>query len=187
MFFLLFFFLCHICANTLFRVCGHQIVQFRKAHCMVKVNNATQSVDNALCEDAGLSLPEVVEKCGGVECSHWTTGEWTPCLTSRCLSRHRAAQIREVNCHSVNGSASEACDESERPIARQECENERCKPVWRVENWSEVNFFFIDSFKPNIFFFGRKRTFSLFIVTYPSDSPLPLLSIARFLQFITPN
>lgn len=105
---------------------------------MVKVNNATQSVDNALCEDAGLSLPEVVEKCGGVECSRWIAGEWTPCLTSRCLSRHRAAQIREVNCHSVNGSTTNSCDESERPIARQECENERCKPVWRVENWSEV-------------------------------------------------
>lgn len=130
------FFLPYLCEYTFL---GSVVTkQFRKAHCMVKVNNATQSVDNALCEDAGLSLPEVVEKCGGVECSHWTTGEWTPCLTSRCLSRHRAAQIREVNCHSVNGSASEACDESERPIARQECENERCKPVWRVENWSEV-------------------------------------------------
>lgn len=112
--------------------------QFRKAHCMVKVNNATQSVDNALCEDAGLSLPDVVEKCGGIECSRWETSVWTPCLTSRCLSRHRAAQIRDVVCRSVNGSDSGSCDESERPIARQECENERCKAVWRVENWSEV-------------------------------------------------
>lgn len=105
---------------------------------MVKVNNTTQSVDNALCEDAGLSLPEVVEKCVGMECARWEIGEWTPCLTSRCLSRHRAAQIREVICRSVNNTISNSCDESERPIARQECHNERCKAVWRVENWSEV-------------------------------------------------
>lgn len=128
---------------------------------MVRLDNATQSVDNALCEDAGLSLPEVVEKCGGVECSRWVAGDWTPCLSSKCLSRHRAAQSREVTCQSVNGSTSDTCEESERPISRQECENERCKAVWRVENWSEVSSMvcFTKSF-------GHSRTIQLMYVMF---------------------
>lgn len=65
---------------------------------MVKLNNATQHVDNALCEDAGLPVPETVERCGQVECPRWHTSAWTHCKESRCISRHKAVQRRTVTC-----------------------------------------------------------------------------------------
>lgn len=30
------------------------------------------------------------------------------------------------------------CDETTRPLQRQECYNDACKGVWRVGEWSEV-------------------------------------------------
>lgn len=115
-------------------------IQSRKANCMVRLHNTTNTVDNVLCEDAGLSLPETVEKCGGGECARWVTGEWTLCLRSRCLSLNQAAQNRNVQCQFTNGSDSNSCDESDKPITRQNCYNERCRHVWKVGEWSEVSF-----------------------------------------------
>lgn len=105
---------------------------------MVRLHNATQNVDNFLCENAGLSIPDTVEKCGGQECPHWVMGEWTLCLQSRCLTRNKAVQSRNVICKFTNGTDTNACDESEKPLTRQTCFNERCKPIWRLGEWSEV-------------------------------------------------
>lgn len=106
---------------------------------MVKLNNASQNVDNVLCEDAGLSVPDTVEKCGLTECPRWVESEWTACSTSRCVSRHTAIQKREVVCQVGNSTEADSqCDEADRPISRQECSNKRCTAVWRVEPWSEV-------------------------------------------------
>lgn len=108
---------------------------------MVKLNNATQQVDDQLCEDAGLSVPETVNKCGFHECSRWTSSEWTPCMSSRCLSRQTAVQKREIFCKIGNETIADTqCDEADRPISRQECRNTRCTAVWRVDAWSEVYF-----------------------------------------------
>lgn len=134
---------------------------------MVKLNNATQRVDNALCEDAGLSVPETIERCGQSECPRWLASGWTPCKESRCISRHKAVQRRDVTCRRPiataagareeedadqqelssaevddgNGMAvvpDEQCAEDERPVPRQECYNSRCVAAWHVEPWSEV-------------------------------------------------
>lgn len=105
---------------------------------MVRLHNTTQNVDNFLCENAGLSIPDTVEKCGGQECPHWVTGEWTLCLQSRCLTRNKAVQNRNVVCEFSNGTVNGACDESEKPLSRQTCFNERCSPIWRSGDWSEV-------------------------------------------------
>lgn len=108
---------------------------------MVRVKNTTQNVDSILCKDAGLSEPETLQKCGGDECSRWAAGEWTLCLQSRCQSRNKAIQDRNVQCLYPNNTESDACDMNERPIKRQECYNERCKPYWRMDKWSEVRNF----------------------------------------------
>lgn len=104
------------------------------------VKNQTQNVENNLCEDAGLAVPETVEKCGNVECPRWETTEWTPCIQSKCFAMHTALQKREVFCRFGNetGGSTTMCDENEMPVTKQECYNELCKGIWRVEPWSEV-------------------------------------------------
>ncbi|XP_058819345.1 protein madd-4 isoform X1 [Topomyia yanbarensis] len=113
--------------------------RLRSAHCMVKLVNATHTVDNGLCEDAGLVIPETVEKCGNIECPRWVTTEWSICLQSKCFTWHTALQKRDVFCKFANVSNSDKCDPLEKPVTKQECYNEMCKGVWRVEPWSECN------------------------------------------------
>ncbi|KAH8402532.1 hypothetical protein KR222_008241, partial [Zaprionus bogoriensis] len=96
-------------------------------------------VENAECMAQGLTMPDTFQSCGNEPCPHWTKGEWTLCQQSRCHGRNTAVQRREVSCRYENGSAGSLCDEYEKPPARQECYNERCKGVWRVEPWSECN------------------------------------------------
>lgn len=95
-------------------------------------------VENSQCMAQGLDMPDTFQSCGNEPCPHWTKGEWTLCQQSRCHGRNTAVQRREVSCRYENGTAGSACDEYEKPPARQECYNERCKGVWRVEPWSEV-------------------------------------------------
>ncbi|XP_030381112.1 protein madd-4 [Scaptodrosophila lebanonensis] len=107
-------------------------------------NNSTGSassslVDNAHCAARGLDMPDTFQSCGNEPCPQWTKGDWSLCHQSRCHGRNTAIQRREVRCRYENGSVGNACDEYEKPSARQECYNERCKGVWRVEPWSECN------------------------------------------------
>ncbi|EDS28372.1 papilin [Culex quinquefasciatus] len=113
--------------------------RLRSAHCMVKLVNSSHTVDNSLCEDAGLPVPETVEKCGNVECPRWVSTEWSLCLQSKCFTWHTALQKRDVFCKFGNVSDSDLCDEQDKPVTKQECYNEMCKGVWRVEPWSECN------------------------------------------------
>lgn len=116
---------------------------------MVRVKNTTKIVDNILCEDSGLKAPESFEKCGNTECPRWETGEWSSCQKSKCFAMHVALQKRDVKCtfgektsksnKNNNSSVSFRCDENEKPTTKQECYNELCKGVWRVEQWSEVS------------------------------------------------
>lgn len=117
---------------------GKNDLQFRRAQCMVRLQNTTQNVNSSLCKDAGLSEPEIIEKCGGEECARWVSGEWTLCLQAHCQSRNTAIQDRNVQCLFSNNTESDSCDLNERPITRQECYNERCKPYWRMDKWSDV-------------------------------------------------
>ena len=102
---------------------------------------AVEEVENYLCEDYGLDMPNTFEACGNEACAQWQTGEWLSCQQSRCFGRNTAIQRRDVSCRYANNSMAQGCDEFDRPISRQECYNERCKAVWRVEPWSEVIIF----------------------------------------------
>lgn len=56
------------------------------------------------------------------------------------------------------------CDESSKPLQRQECYNDACKGVWRVGEWSEVSSMVLllnqnvisHSFGAIIFFYEKK-------------------------------
>lgn len=117
---------------------------------MLTANTYNQEVvDNAACEDYGLDIPDTFESCGSEECPYWFKGDWSLCHQSRCFARNTAIQKREVSCRFANNSIAAACHEYEKPISRQECYNERCRGVWRVEPWSEVktkcyNFSFVE-------------------------------------------
>lgn len=95
-------------------------------------------VDNSECTAHGLEMPDTFQSCGNEACPQWTKGEWSLCHQSRCHGRNTAVQRREVACRYENGTAGSACDDYEKPPMRQDCYNERCKGVWRVEPWSEV-------------------------------------------------
>jgi len=101
-------------------------------------DNDVLDVDNSECSAHGLELPDLFRSCGNEACPQWSKAEWSPCQRSRCHGRNTAIQRREVACRYDNGTVGSACDEYERPAMRQECYNERCKGVWRVEPWSEV-------------------------------------------------
>lgn len=58
----------------------------RAAHCMVKLNNMTQSVDNNLCEDARLPTPVTIQKCETDDCPQWTVTDWKLCEESKCFT-----------------------------------------------------------------------------------------------------
>lgn len=117
---------------------GENDLQFRRAECLVRVENTTQNVATQMCKDAGLSEPATMEKCGGEECAQWISGEWTLCLQARCQSRNKAIQARNVQCLFPNNTESDSCDLNEKLVTRQECYNERCKPYWRIFPWSDV-------------------------------------------------
>ncbi|XP_052864156.1 protein madd-4 [Anopheles cruzii] len=114
--------------------------KLRSAHCMLRMTNSSRTVDNSFCEDAGLPVPETIDKCGNVECPRWVSTDWSPCQQSKCFSWHTALQKRDVFCEfDGQRSAEKVCEAEEKPVTKQECYNELCKGVWRVEPWSECN------------------------------------------------
>ena len=56
-------------------------------------------------------------------------------------------QRREIECHSWNGSTIDnaQCSEQNKPTARQECYNDKCKGTWRVGDWSEVIILYLNA------------------------------------------
>ncbi|XP_078047657.1 ADAMTS-like no long nerve cord [Augochlora pura] len=140
------------CSQT----CGRGGFQIRGAQCTVRSakppGNSTRSqtrvvIGDKLCEDAGHPMVQKVRSCGSGECPQWHTTEWTPCQTSRCFNWKTAMQRRDVTCRLDSDVDSDPqnvtlldpgkCDETTRPLQRQECYNDACKGVWRVGEWSE--------------------------------------------------
>ncbi|XP_076379649.1 ADAMTS-like no long nerve cord isoform X2 [Megalopta genalis] len=140
------------CSQT----CGRGGFQIRGAQCTVRsgkpAGNSTRSqsrvvIGDKLCEDAGHPMVQKVRSCGSGECPQWHTTEWTPCQTSRCFNWKTAMQRRDVTCRlDEDGETDQQnvtlldpskCDETTRPLQRQECYNDACKGVWRVGEWSE--------------------------------------------------
>ncbi|XP_025201047.1 ADAMTS-like protein 1 isoform X1 [Melanaphis sacchari] len=119
--------------------CGGNGFQMRAAHCMVKLNNMTQSVDNNLCEDARLQTPVTIQKCETDDCPQWSVTEWKPCEESKCFTWNTAMQRRNVYCQNSDGAtiSDEACHGIEKPVNRKECYNDQCKGTWKVGEWSE--------------------------------------------------
>ncbi|XP_058177260.1 protein madd-4 [Anopheles ziemanni] len=115
--------------------------KLRSAHCMLRMSNASRTVDNSFCEDAGLPVPDTVDKCGNIECPRWVTTDWSACQQSKCFSWHTALQKRDVFCQfeGARGDSEKPCEDQEKPVTKQECYNELCKGVWRVEPWSDCN------------------------------------------------
>uniref|UniRef100_A0A1B0CNQ4 Alpha-carbonic anhydrase domain-containing protein n=2 Tax=Lutzomyia longipalpis TaxID=7200 RepID=A0A1B0CNQ4_LUTLO len=121
--------------------CGNGFgIKTRTVQCMVLLGNASQNVDSALCEDAGLRMPESVQKCGAIDCPKWVAGEWNPCNASKCFSWHTAIQRRRVTCE-ISGikTSTSKCVTAERPVSKQECYNEECYGVWKVDPWSQLH------------------------------------------------
>lgn len=129
----------------------------RGAQCTVRaaklIANTTRTpprtvIGATLCEDAGHPVPQKVRPCGFGKCPQWHTTEWTLCETSRCFNWKTAMQRRDVTCRLIedmeNGQQNitlldpNKCDDTIRPLQRQECYNDACKGVWRVGEWSEV-------------------------------------------------
>ncbi|CAL7946132.1 unnamed protein product [Xylocopa violacea] len=140
------------CSQT----CGGSGFQMRGAQCTVRaakpIGNTTRTpprtvIGATLCEDAGHPVPQKVRPCGFGKCPQWHTTDWTPCETSRCFNWKTAMQRRDVTCRLVedteNGQQNvtlldpNKCDDTIRPLQRQECYNDACKGVWRVGEWSE--------------------------------------------------
>lgn len=116
------------------------LLQVRSAHCVVRLNNVSESVDVTLCEAAGLQLPETVESCGGGGCAQWVAEEWRPCFKSKCVSWHGAIQRRDVHCAKEGLRVEDSeCDRKQRPVGKRQCYSEKCKGVWRVDAWGEVS------------------------------------------------
>ncbi|KFB37635.1 AGAP007792-PA-like protein [Anopheles sinensis] len=115
--------------------------KLRSAHCMLRMSNTSRTVDNSFCEDAGLPVPDTVDKCGNIECPRWVTTDWSACQQSKCFSWHTALQKRDVFCQfeGERGDSEKPCEDQEKPVTKQECYNELCKGVWRVEPWSDCN------------------------------------------------
>lgn len=123
-------------------------------------------VENAHCEDFGLDIPETFETCGNEDCPTWVKGEWSSCYQSRCHGRNTALQRRDVSCRFPNNTIAKSCADYQRPVAKQECYNERCKGVWRVEPWSEVSqlLAFVNYFNPIGSIMYTCATFALLVV-----------------------
>ncbi|XP_015429195.1 PREDICTED: ADAMTS-like protein 3 [Dufourea novaeangliae] len=140
------------CSQT----CGGSGFQMRGAQCTARsakpVGNSTRTpprtvIGAKLCEDAGHPVPQKVRPCGFGKCPQWHTTAWTVCETSRCFNWKTAMQRRDVTCRLVedarNGQQNvtlldpNKCDDTTRPLQRQECYNDACKGVWRVGEWSE--------------------------------------------------
>ncbi|XP_043685807.1 protein madd-4 isoform X2 [Vespula pensylvanica] len=139
------------CSQT----CGGSGFQMRGAQCTMRpIKSANSSrvplrtvIGASLCEEAGHPMPQKVRPCGIERCPQWHTTEWTACESSRCFNWQTAMQRRDISCRLTeeleNGHENvtqldpNKCDETTRPLQRQECYNDACKGVWRVGEWSE--------------------------------------------------
>ncbi|XP_076668534.1 ADAMTS-like no long nerve cord isoform X2 [Andrena cerasifolii] len=141
-----------VCTQT----CGGSGFQMRGAQCTVRsskpAGNSTRAVPRTvigatLCEDAGHPMPQKVRACGFGKCPQWHTTEWTPCDVSRCFNWKTAMQRRDVTCRWAEDGENDQqnatlldpnkCDDTSKPVQKQECYNDACKGVWRVGEWSE--------------------------------------------------
>lgn len=52
-------------------------MQVRATQCMVRLGNVSRPVDSTLCVDNGLEAPEILQRCGFVDCPQWFTGPWS--------------------------------------------------------------------------------------------------------------
>lgn len=106
----------------------------------MRLNNVSESVENGLCEVAGLELPDTIENCGGSDCARWLAEDWKPCFKSKCTAWHSALQRRTVHCDK-NGTKvmDRECNRRLKPVMKRECYSEKCKGVWRADAWSEVS------------------------------------------------
>lgn len=106
---------------------------------MVRLNNVSESVENALCEVAGLELPDTIENCGGADCARWVAEDWRPCFKSKCIAWHAAIQRRTVYCDKDGTRVTDQeCPRKSKPAMKRECYSEKCRGVWRADEWSEV-------------------------------------------------
>ncbi|XP_076658795.1 ADAMTS-like no long nerve cord isoform X2 [Halictus rubicundus] len=140
------------CSQT----CGGSGFQIRGAQCTVRSakpsGNSTRTQSRVIigakyCEDAGHPMVQKVRSCGFGKCPQWHTTEWTPCEKSRCFNWKTAMQRRELTCRLADDDENDQqnvtlldlskCDETTRPLQRQECYNDACKGVWKVGEWSE--------------------------------------------------
>ncbi|XP_072391161.1 protein madd-4 isoform X2 [Diabrotica undecimpunctata] len=119
--------------------CGGSGIQQRKVSCIVRLYNATQPVDDILCDDAGLEMPPSKRKCGFDQCPEWTVHDWSTCEKSKCFDWHKALQRRVVRCEiAANLTLDPAkCEADKKPVDKQECINHRCVGKWKVGRWSE--------------------------------------------------
>ncbi|XP_029672449.1 protein madd-4 isoform X3 [Formica exsecta] len=141
------------CSQT----CGGSGFQMRGAQCTVRSKkldgdskpfSPATVIGQKLCEDAGHPVPQKVRPCGRGRCPQWHATEWTPCEMSRCFNWKTAMQKRDVSCRLVYDTEEDSqknftlvdpgkCDETTKPLQRQECYNDACKGVWRVGEWTE--------------------------------------------------
>ncbi|XP_060536482.1 protein madd-4 isoform X2 [Cylas formicarius] len=125
------------CSET----CGGNGFQVRAIRCTMTIRNITHHVENGLCEDAGLKIPDTSRKCGFEECPRWIASEWGPCGRSKCFARHKALQKRTISCQtSLNQTVDMTrCDASRKPIQTQECYHQKCVGKWKVGPWSDCS------------------------------------------------
>ncbi|KAL1513501.1 hypothetical protein ABEB36_002905 [Hypothenemus hampei] len=121
--------------------CGGQGFQTRVARCFVHLNNETQKTDGHLCEDAGISMPQIRRMCGFEKCPQWTVSDWSSCDKSKCFSLHKAIQRRLVKCQIAPNLtlSNDKCPFDEKPEERRECNKLACVGKWKVSSWSMCN------------------------------------------------
>ncbi|CAG4995382.1 unnamed protein product [Parnassius apollo] len=115
--------------------CGQKGHQVRGAVCQHKKNNNTTTVEAEECLSRGVTPPNVLRECSGVNCATWRTTTWFP---PRCLASGAAVLRRRVECVSENGTAlsDSSCSYSTQPEKIQR-EPHPCKPAWAVGPWSK--------------------------------------------------
>ncbi|XP_057670179.1 protein madd-4 isoform X2 [Diorhabda carinulata] len=123
------------CSET----CGGNGIQRREVSCIVKLYNASQPVDNILCDETGVKSPFSIRKCGFDRCPEWTVHEWSSCENSKCFKWHKALQRRIVSCEISSNITLDPviCDADNKPSDEQECVNKKCVGKWKIGRWSD--------------------------------------------------
>ncbi|CAH1797202.1 unnamed protein product [Owenia fusiformis] len=120
-------------------MCGGYGVRRRNVTCELINDEFYKVVENDICYNDRLILPQLLQRCGIPECPSWRVGEWSTCQNSPCHKNSEALVVRPLECLLSNGTVVDKmyCQTRTPPTHERICKKTECLAKWVSSNWAK--------------------------------------------------